>query len=328
MKRAFITGATGFVGSHLVEKLLKDGFKVTCLVRNKSNLKWLKGLDIETVEGDLNNIEALKKGVKDADIVYHLAGVLFGLNESDFYEGNVIGVKNLLEACKANSNLSRFLHVSTQAVVGPSKNGEPVDEETDCKPLTWYGKSKLAAEKEVWKYKTLFPITIIRPGAVYGPRDYAIFEVFKAALSGFNLKVGSTEKYVNFVHVYDLVDGIVQSSLSNKTINQTYFIVNDSKEPQDKISLLAIKTYGKKPKNIIIPIGIIKIVAVTSEFFGKLFKKVVVLNRQKLIEITQIYWLCSTQKAQKDFGFKANYSIEDGVRMTAEWYKNHGWLKY
>jgi dihydroflavonol-4-reductase len=322
-----VTGATGFVGSHLVERLLKDGYHVKCLVRNKNKLKWLENLKIEVVEGDLNNLDALKQGAADVDVIFHLAGVLFGLNESDFYEGNVQGVQNLLEAAESNSNLKRFLHVSTQAVAGPAPSkDQPITEDSEKKPLTWYGQSKLAAEQKVLEYNDKFPITIIRPGAVYGPRDYAIFEVFKAAKSGFNLKVGSQDKFVNFIHVFDLVDAIVAAAESEKTIGKDYFIVNDHPDPQDIISVEAIKSYGKKPKNIVVPVFVIRLVATISEFFGKLFNKVVVLNRQKLIEITQQFWVCSNQRAKDDFNFEPKFSTEDGVKMTSQWYKDHGWL--
>ncbi len=329
MKSAFVTGATGFVGSHLVERLIKDGWKVKCLVRSRNNLKWLKDLDIEIVEGDLNATEALESGASDVDTVFHLAGVLYGLKESDFYEGNVTGIKNLLSAVAKNKNLKRFIHVSTQAVTGPAKSfNDPVRDSDEKRPLTWYGQSKLAAEKEVLSYQDKFPITIIRPGAVYGPRDYAIFQVFKASLSGFNLKVGREDKYVNFIHVNDLVDAIIAAEASEKTIGKAYFIVNDEKDAQDKIAVEAIKAYGKKPKNIIVPVSIIRIVAFFSELYGKVFNKVVVLNRQKLIEITQKYWLASNEQAKSDFGFSPKYSTSEGIRMTAEWYKENGWLKY
>lgn len=329
MKHAFVTGANGFVGSHLVDRLLKEGFEVTCLVRKTSNLRWLENKPVQLHYGSLNDKNSLIEGIKNCNFVYHVAGVLFGRNRESFFKGNVDGTRNLLEACvESGQSFERLLYVGTQAVAGPSPNGEPINEDSECHPLTWYGESKLETERLVVSYMDRLPITVIRPGAVYGPRDYAIFEVFKTSLSGINMRIGSGDKYVSFIHVEDLVEGIYRGSISDKSKSEIYFIVNDEASKQDEIARQAILTFGKKVKSISIPVFLIKFIGFVGDIFAKLLRKDVVLNGQKVIEITQDYWVCSNAKAKKDLNFNPKWSIEDGVKMTAEWYKSNGWLKY
>jgi dihydroflavonol-4-reductase len=330
MPIAFITGATGFVGSHLVDLLLENGFKVKCLARTTSNMRWLKDKNVEIIDGSLNNLDSLKMGVADVDYVFHLAGVLFGRNPESFTQGNIQGTKNLLEAVKqVNPKLKRFLHCSSQTVAGPAINLESVIDETmEPNPLTWYGKSKLEAEKLVNNYAQFFPITIVRPGAVYGPRDYAIFEVFKTSLSGFNLAIGSKEKFVSFIYIDDLVAGIIQAAQSDKTIGETYFIVGDDISKQDEISRLAIKEYGKKVKTIRVPHAVLKLVAKTSDIIGNIIKKDMILNSQKFIELKQDFWIATNAKAKKDFNFSPKWTLESGVKASAKWYKDNGWINY
>ena len=327
MKSAFVTGGTGFVGSHLVERLLNDDFKVKCLVRDKNKLKWLKGLDIEVIEGSLTDIDALKEGVKNVDYVYHCAGVLFGKTEESFIKGNLEGTENIINAClEINPKLKRFLYVGTLAAVGPSPDGTALDEDNKCFPLTWYGKSKLASEKYVRSKMTNLNITVVRPGAVYGPRDYAIYEVFKASKTGINMKIGREENYVSFIHVDDLVTAIYDSSLTEKSKGEVYFAVNDDFNKSSDIASYAIKSLGKKEKTIRIPLAIIKVLASISELFGKILNKEVVLNHQKVIELSQKFWIASNDKAKKDFSFQPEWSLEEGVEMTTRWYKEHKWL--
>lgn len=327
MKTAFVTGGTGFVGSHLVERLLENGYHVKCLVRDPNKLKWLNGKAIEVVPGSLKDIDALKKGIAGTTIVYHCAGVLFGKTEESFIKGNLEGTQNIINTClEVNPGLDRFLYVGTLAAVGPSKDETPLTEESPCRPLTWYGKSKLESEKYVRSHMDKLKTTIIRPGAVYGPRDYAVYEVFKASKSGINMKIGKEDTFASFIHVDDLVTAIYESSISDNTVGQVYFAVNDDYNKSSDIARYAIKSLGKKEKTIRIPHSILKLVASVSEIFGKITNKEVVINHQKVIELTQKYWIASNRKAKDDFAFQPRWALEAGVQMTTEWYKKEGWL--
>ncbi|HZV12723.1 MAG TPA: NAD-dependent epimerase/dehydratase family protein, partial [Candidatus Kapabacteria bacterium] len=168
--KALVTGTTGFIGSHLAEQLLSKGYDVRCLVRKTANLRWLENKPFELVYGGLSDMASLVAAVKDVDCIYHVAGLTAAKSREEFLRGNRDATRNLLEAAGENGNaLKRFIYVSSQAAVGPSPTAKPIDETFPYHPITAYGESKKAAEEEVQKFSSVFPITIVRPPAVYGP---------------------------------------------------------------------------------------------------------------------------------------------------------------
>lgn len=327
MKTAFVTGATGFVGSHLVDHLLEKGYTVKCLTRKTSNLRWLEGKNVELCEGSLSDKESLKKAIQGCNYIFHVAGVLFGKTEQEFIQGNLSGTKNLVEAClESGQNFNRFLYVTSLLAAGASETETALTEEDECRPFSWYGKSKFESEKYIKTQMSKLPITIIRPGGVYGPRDYAMFEAFKASKSGFNMILGEKGKLGSVIHVTDLVIGITQAAESEKAKSEIYYLANTKHMRQEEFGELIIKAMGKKPKNIVLPYFIASIFANLSEFFAQFSKKPAVLNRQKLMELSKRYLICSNQKASADFEFNDNILLEDGVASTLKWYKENNWL--
>ena len=225
--KALVTGSNGFVGSHLVEDLLSRGYEVSCLVRKTSNLRWIEGLKVSFVYGELKDKESLKKAVKSQDFVFHLGGLTKAQNSNDYYKANHLGTKNLVEATlESNPGIKRFVYVSSQAAVGPGKDITPLNEDSPCNPVTDYGKSKLLGEKAVLSYKDKLPITIIRPSGIYGPRDTEIFIFFKLIKNHIKPLFGFRENYLSLVYVKDLVFGICLTAESKKAIGQTYFIAD------------------------------------------------------------------------------------------------------
>ena len=186
-----VTGATGFIGSHLVERLVELGARVRCLVRHSSSLRYLPHEGIELVYGELATGEGLEAAVEGAGVVLHVAGVTKAFSESAHYAGNLRGTENLLRACERQSaSVRRFVHVSSLAAVGPSPDSSPLGEDAEPHPLTWYGRSKLAAEKAVRASSLSWRAVIVRPPLVYGPRDTDVFEVFRTVARGRLLRVG------------------------------------------------------------------------------------------------------------------------------------------
>ncbi|MEO8447108.1 MAG: NAD(P)-dependent oxidoreductase, partial [bacterium] len=173
--KALVTGATGFVGSHLVDRLIEKNYEVYCLKRKTSSTKWLDGKNVKFVEGDLFSNEALGNCIREMDYVFHVAGLVKAKTKQGFYHGNTEATKNLLEITyKVNPGIKKFIFISSQAAAGPTLTDKPKDENDKPEPITTYGITKLKAEEEVEKYKDKFPVTIIRPPAVFGPRDTEI----------------------------------------------------------------------------------------------------------------------------------------------------------
>jgi dihydroflavonol-4-reductase len=326
--KALVTGGTGFVGSHLVDKLLEKGYEVRCLTRKSSNLRWLKDLNVEIVCGSLYDDATLKKAVENVDYVFHIAGAVMSKTKQGFFVSNQLATKNLAEAClKYNKNLKRFIYLSSGTACGPNNSGKPNVETDDCNPITTYGKSKIAAEKELFQRSQELPITIIRPPAIYGPRDEAIYQYFMAVSKGLISLIGFSDKYVSLIHSHDLVNGIVLAAESNKTIGEVYNISSEKYYSWKEIGDVCRKVIGRKTFTLKLPHFIVYTAAVFSQLFGYFSAKGAVFNIEKAKDFTQKYWTFSPEKAVKDLGYKQEISLEDGIRDTIEWYKKNGWMK-
>ncbi len=327
--KVLVTGATGFIGSHIADALLEKGYEVRCTYRKTSNLRWLENKPFELVETDFFDVESLKKATQDVDYIIHSAGVVAARNLEGFLKGNRDATLNLLKAAEATApNLKRFVHVSSQTAAGPAKSlDEPVTEDMTPHPITAYGKSKIAAEEAVKSFKNKFPYTIVRPTAVYGPRDVAIFQMFQVAQKGLGTLMGFDKKYLNLIHSDDCVRGTIQAMESDKAVNETYFIATEEIYNWPQIINAFKNAFDKKFFiKIRIPHFLIFTIAGLSEFFGRFSKKPPVFNIDKGRDFVQKYWICSVEKAKRDFGFEQKVSLEDGIKQTIDWYKEKGWL--
>lgn len=325
--KALVTGATGFVGSHLVDKLLGKNYEVFCLKRKTSSIKWLDGKNVSYVDGDLFSNAELEKCIKEMDYVFHVAGVVKAKTKEGFYHDNYEATKNLLEITfKVNPGIKKFVFVSSLAAVGPARNEKSVDENTKPDPITTYGFSKLKAEEEVEGYKDKFPVTIIRPPAVYGPRDTEILIYFKTFSKGLNSVIGFDAKYLSLVYVEDLADGIILAAENGKANNQKYFFCFDEAYNWDEIGSVTSKLLGKKAIKIRLPHSVLYSVGYLAELFSAFSKKPATLNIEKCKDITQLRWVCSNEKAKRELGFKPKFTLEESFKKTIDWYREMKWI--
>ncbi len=324
---AVVTGSNGFVGSHLVDLLIEKGYTVRCIVRKTSNLRWLEGKDVEIHDCGLFDKDGLEKALKDADYVYHVAGVVKSKTKEGYFKGNVETTKNLLEAALKNKNkLKRFLVVSSLTVSGPAKDEIPVTEESPYNPLTTYGRSKVEEEKLALKYKDEIPITICRAPAVYGERDTEILIYFKNFAKGITTTIGFDRKILSLIHAVDLVDGFYKAATSEKAKGEIYFISSEKFYSWDEINKITAEVLGKKAIRIKVPHFAVYTLAAIAQFFSMFSSKAATLNLEKAKDLTQHAWICDTSKAIRDFGYRQNISIEEGIRRTCKWYKEMGWI--
>lgn len=327
MTTVFVTGATGFIGSHLVDALLKKKYSVKCMVRKTSNLRWLKDKPVELIYGDLFNEEILTPVLKVVDYVYHVAGVTFAKKKEDYFKGNVNATKSLLEiSYKVNPHLKKFIHISSQTAVGPSYSEQPVDETMEYHPITTYGKSKMEAEKAVLDYFDKMNCTIVRLPAVYGPRDVAIYEYFKTMNMRLQPLIGFGDKLVSLIHVRDTVNGIILACEAEKAASQIYFISSKRYYNWKEIGEMTSKLMGKKTLRIRVPHFAVYIVGAFAEFFSLFSSKPAILNIEKCRDLTQKFWTCSAEKASRELGYSEQVNIEAGFKETIEWYKQQRWL--
>lgn len=326
--KVLVTGATGFVGSHVVDVLLERGHQVFYIARSTSNLRWLEGKAATRVDGSLFDVKSLRPAVEGMDVVIHVAGLTAAKNEAEFMRGNRDATQNLLDAIRAYvPTLTRYVHISSLAVCGPAAQlDEPITEDSPLHPITAYGRTKKLAEQCVTACSDI-PWTIVRPPAVYGPRDEAILTFFQTINKGLASFIGFDDKRISLVHVRDLARGIVDAAFADAAVGQSYFISSDETYTWDQISAVTASIMGKrKLLRIRLPHAVVLSIAGTVGFFGKLAGKPPVLDYEKGIDLTQKYWICSTMKARRELGYRQEMSLADGIRDTVDWYRGASWL--
>lgn len=321
--KALVTGATGFIGGHLVTELVKKGYRVTCLVRKTSNLKWLEATDADMFYGDCEDETSLKGLADDFTYVFHLAGLTKAKTDKEFFSANVQGTENILRAVSSrNQGLKRFIHLSSLAAVGPSRNGTPLDETVKPTPVSAYGRSKLEGEAAVLRYKELLPVTIIRPPAVYGPRDRDFYLFFKMVKRGFYPYWGKC--YYSMLYVDDLVRGLIMAARAKGTGSEIYFLADSRVYSNEDIVREIINALGvKKALKIPVPKPAMKLI---TEIGSRLGSGMSIINRDKLNELKHSHWLCNAGKAERELGFIAQVRLREGIKWTGDWYRIHQWL--
>jgi len=322
-----ITGASGFVGGHLAQTLAEKNVKTKLLVRQTSRLPFEVGPNMELCYGDVTDEDSLRKAALGVKVIFHLAGALRSDDFSYYKNINVEGTRNVCEAAARVKGLKKMVFVSSLSAAGPSKAGRPIDETMTGNPVSYYGKSKLMAEDIVQSFGKKFPWTILRPGAVYGPREKDIFNYFKMVRQGLVLLPGDDSQEVSFVHVMDLVEVMTRAALSPKTTGQVYFVSDGSGYRWGQIASYIGKALNKSYLTIKVPIGIVKIVAHLSGLWGRVTGKPAILNGNKVKEALVPGWVCSNRKLCRDLSFKPRFDLRRGIADTARFYLQEGWLK-
>jgi len=318
--KILITGANGFIGSHIVEKFIQKGHQVRCLVHK--NVTWLKNKPVELFYGNITQPDTLVQAIEGVDFVFHCAAVLRVLKPEEYYKINHIGTKNLVEAVyKYNPDIRRFVYISSQAAMGPIKG----ENEKEC-PVSDYGRSKLLGEKEVLSFKDKLAVTILRPAAVYGPRDTDLLPFFKFAEKGiFPILSGKKNSFIQMVFVKDVVEICDMLTQKEKFQKDIYFLAENRAYTWQEIGKTIERISQKNIKIFVVPAWTVKTIALASELFMRLKNKPSKLNRDKVKEFTQECWVSDPSNTEKDFGFKFT-DLETGIKITYNWYKENTWL--
>lgn len=323
-----VTGANGFVGSHLVDLLLSEGHKVKCIVRGSSNLRWLEGKNVELSKCGLFDKNGLSEVLKDADYLFHVAGIVKAKNEEGYFKGNVETTRNLLDVLvNVNKNIKRVVVVSSQTAAGPSIDFNTPKKESDpSQPITTYGRSKKAQEDLAIQYMDKLPITIARAPAIYGERDTEIYLVFKTYKYGLFTLIGFNDKRLSLIHVSDFVYGLYLCALTDKAVNQTYHITSEEFYTWPQVGKEIQKSFGRKALTLRLPHFIVHSVAAVAQFFAMFSSSAATFNLEKAKDFVQTYWTLDCSKAKEDLGYHQSVSISDGIKRTIDWYKENKWL--
>jgi len=325
-ERVLITGASGFVGFHLIEAALKNNLEVFAAVRKSSKVDHLKDLHVQYAYTNFTNVKALTAEILDNryDYIIHAAGVTKANSKAEYDAVNTDYTVNLAKAAVASGRIKKFVFVSSLAAVGPLATVDDILTEASVQsPVTAYGHSKKRAEEEL-KTFTELNYVILRPTAVYGPRDKDILIVLKQFANKFEPYIGKIDQYLSFIYVKDLAQACVLALTKGK---QSAYLLSDGKR-YDRYQLANItkRLLGVSTFKIHLPVGIIKIVAGIAEGVSKITKKPSALNIEKLNELTAANWICSIEKAQQELEFKPKYDLNSGLEETLNWYKENKWL--
>jgi len=311
MTTALVTGATGFVGSHLVDVLLEKGWTVSALVRKSSNLRWLEGKPVGRVDPDASPLP-------DADVLFHVAGVIRADTYADYLAGN----RDLALRVFGAARTRRFVHVSSLAVAGP---GEGVDEATPCAPISLYGKSKREGEAAVWRLRDRTPVTVIRPPVVYGPRDFGLFDLYRTLSMGLRPEIGGPKR-ISIVHVRDLVEGMVKAAEAPAGADEIFYLANEAAVEISDLMGMVQRALGKPALRVGIPDRVVRFLGGVVEDAASLLGKRSMFGRDKALEMTQKAWCCSPAKAARVLGWRAGLPLERGMADAVAWYRAQGLL--
>ena len=321
--KAFVTGGTGFVGTHLVGALRARGDDVTCLVRSPDRTRALGWEGVRMIPGDLTARAALVEGCAGADVVYHVAGRISARNLREYLAVNRDGTARVLEAASA-SPPGRFVHVSTLAVGGPTLPGRPIDETRAPEPVTDYGRSKLAAETLV--RESGVPWTIVRPPVVYGERDRETLRIFRLAQAGWGPVIGDGTQELSVVYAGDLAGALIAAATATGTVGRVYYAAHPDVTTSAALVGAVGVAVGRRPRIVRLPDALARIALWTVGSLASLAGRATVLSADKANEFLAPAWTCRSDALTRDSGWRATMDLTAGLSRTAAWYRAEGWL--
>lgn len=320
--KALVTGSTGFVGRHLITKLLTENIKVSCLVRKESKVEVLKEYNVEVLKTDYLNIQSLKNSLGRYDYVFHVAGVINARNWDTYYRANCQYTENLLKALsERNKNLKKFIFISSISASGPSKKGLYISESFKCNPISLYGKSKLIAENIVLQYRDKIPVVIIRPPNILGPFQHELLEAIKLVNKRIIPIVGNGEVQTSICYIKDLVDICYKVALNKNVKGKTYFVTFKQGYAWQEITAQIADQLNIKGLTIKIPYFIQYIVALFSEIISLILKKPPIVSRENLLMSRKYYWLYDSQKIKNELGLAPQTDLKEAIKKTITYYQ-------
>ncbi|MEP6572002.1 MAG: NAD(P)-dependent oxidoreductase [Gemmatimonadota bacterium] len=324
--KALVTGATGFVGSHLVEALGRRRATITALVRSPGKAALLTQHDVIQIRGDLANEEALRTAVSGQDVVFHVAGLVAARNEAEFFRANCDGTASLLRAIQTSGSTPRLVLVSSLAAVGPAVRGKPLRSDAVPHPVTQYGRSKLAAEELV--RGAALPWTIIRPPVVYGPRDREVLKVFQAARFGVAPIFGDGSQELSAVYAPDLAEALIAGATSPSAIAHVYHACHSELLTNAAMIQILGRALGRDRAVHLVPIpfALGRAALWCTGSFAGLMGRSTILTADKANEFFQDAWTGDPAALTRDTGWSAANDLASGAARTVAWYREAGWL--
>lgn len=323
--KVLLTGASGFIGGRLRDKLLGDNVDVLA-IRRPGSPPAKKGRSVEAAYEDLSGLEKIIAAEKP-DYVLHVAGATKGVTYDDFRQANVVPTQHLLDALrKEHPSVKRFVHISSLASYGPSSAANPHTEKSERRPIEFYGQSKLEAERVVESMRADLPWTIIRPSGVYGPGDADYLNLFREVEKGRNVYFGNRKRWFSAIYVDDLVDAILLATTHDNAVGQGFFVCDGKPVTWETFQETMVRVSGKRVRSLDLPEFLVSLAAVGGEFATMLDKQPRLFNRQKAKMGAAEAWLCKSDSLRQTLGWTSHVGIEEGIRRTFDWYRKEKWI--
>ncbi|MFC1642904.1 NAD-dependent epimerase/dehydratase family protein [Myxococcota bacterium] len=324
-----LTGASGFLGSHIAEQLSRADVPVRALVRHSSDVRWLRTLpNVELFGAALDQSERLRRAMEGVTAIVHCAGLIKARNEAEFFRVNTEGTERLLEAAgTVSGQLQRFVLVSSLAAIGPSdERGTPVAPDAAPHPVTSYGRSKRAAERAACACRDDFPLVILRPSAVYGPRDRETLAFFRSVQWGVLPTFGSASHKITLVYGVDAAKACIRAIEADVPSGSAFFVDDGEVYTfQDLVQAAEAAVERRAWLRFPLPRRLVEAVAVGVELYGQVRDQAVMLTRDKCRELFA-QWVADSSATSAALGWTPEVKFQVGARMTVAWYREHGWL--
>lgn len=326
--KVLLTGANGFVGSHILDQLLARQIAVAVLLRPSSDRKFIADQlpKVEVRLGGIDQPASLDAALEGMTHVIHCAGATKALNAAGFFAVNQLGTRNLVEAVnRRGAQIQRFVHISSLAAAGPAISDRPKREADSAAPVSDYGCSKLAAEREVIE-RCQVDWTIIRPPAVYGPRDAEFLRLFKAVKSHVLPRFGGGRQQLTLVYVEDLAAAVVVALTHPNAGREIFFAGSPEVVTAAELAQCIATESGSWTIPLPLPNAVLWLACQWAEFTSRLTKKANVLNAQKWAELKAPGWVCDVARLRGEVGYECRTNLRAGVVKTRDWYRAQGWL--
>lgn len=325
-QKVLITGATGFVGSHVVDHLVRGGHSIRALVRATSDTRGLAEAGAELVTGGLHDAASLGEAVREVDVIIHLAAVTHARSAAEFHRVNETGTRDLVAAAlEGKPTPTRFVYLSSLAAAGPSHGGTPIEPEHEPRPITAYGRSKLGGEHACLEAGSGFEVVVLRAPVVYGPGDRELLRFFRLAARGILPVPAGPARLLQVVHVHDLARAIALATVK-PAVQGIMHIADPVARRWEDVTRAFADAVGTRARVVRVPAGVIRVAAAVVEAGMRMAGRSSLLNRDKAEELLAPGWLCETERARAALGFESQIPLEQGLEATARWYRDTGWL--
>ncbi len=322
-----MTGASGFVGGHLVEALRQIGAEPRALVRSSSQVALLDSLGVEQVLGSFEDVSSLERAVTGVDVVLHLAAATRARTEQEYRAANVDAPRALIEAMRrARPRPRRLVYMSSMAAAGPSQAGRPVAESDPPRPITVYGRSKLAGEQLVLEADDAFDVGVIRAPAVYGPRDRDLLIYFRLVQGGLLPLPAGPDRWIQLVHVADLARALVAAARAAE-VSGVYQVAEPRAYRWAEVAGMIERVLRRRALRLSVPRWSVWMGAALVEASAAMVGRASIFNRDKVRELLAAGWLCETERARRELDWTPRWELEEGLRDTVRWYREHGYLR-